>query len=405
MKFRSLALAAALVIVVSACTDDDPPPTSSSTTTTAPTSTTTTTAVPVTTTTTTTTIPSGPPIAQEGDDNETVEAIQFLLNCSGFGDLVLDGDFGPATLAAVNAAQEQLGRTVENQVDEETFAELSRLCSETRVFDGDDAPLTIVGNASPEDPELVGISVPTKGVLAVTVTPVDDIEVTLLGSDLTVVAPTEDDDLRWEVSAGEHTLRIEPALEATTFVLEIDLLSGADLAGEWVLTTDSLDFGDTELEIGDDADTVIDFVIETLGHGPRDAYAEFDTGWYVITDPQSLGLRGLFIEGLAFLFFGPHPENPDRPETLARIRFEGPSDDADGEPRPDNYVTTDRGITVGDTLADLQGAYGGDVSSGSNSEEYFYRYSDSSGELCFYFGGSEPGDSSPILEIATECRS
>ena len=69
------------------------------------------------------------------------------------------------------------------------------------------------------------------------------------------------------------------------------------------------------------ADTVLDFVFDTLGHGPRGSYDEFDTGWYVITDPQSLGLRGVFIEGLAFLFFGPHPEDTDRPETLARIRF------------------------------------------------------------------------------------
>ena len=65
---------------------------------------------------------------------------------------------------------------------------------------------------------------------------------------------------------------------------------------------------------------------------------------------------------------------PDRPETLARVRFEGPSDDADGNPRPDNYVTTAEGITVGDTLADLKVAYGSNVGSGSSSEQAYYRW-------------------------------
>jgi hypothetical protein len=161
------------------------------------------------------------------------------------------------------------------------------------------------------------------------------------------------------------------------------------------------------LAIGDDAETVIEHIFDFLGHGVRGAYAEFDTGWYPITEPRNIGLRGIFIEGLAFLFYGPaDPDNPDRPETLARVRFEGPSDDADGNPRPDNYVTTAEGITVGDTLADLKAAYGSNVGSGSSSEQAYYRYTDSGGELCFYFEGlDEPTELSPIVEMATECRS
>jgi len=112
----------------------------------------------------------------------------------------------------------------------------------------------------------------------------------------------------------------------------------------------------------------------------------------------------VFIEGLAFLFYGPDPNNPDRPETLARIRFEGPSDDAAGNPRPEDYVTTSEGITVGNTLAQLKAAYGSSVKSGSNDDEHYYRFSDSRGDLCFYFGGSEPGNNTQIVEIATECR-
>lgn len=403
MKMRSFVLLAAFALVTAACSGGDPAATSSSTTTTLAASTTSTTAVPVTTTTTTTTLPIGTPIAQQGDDNETVEAIQSVLNCTGFGILTVDGEFGPGTLGAVNAAQEQLGRAVNDQVDEETFAELSRVCSQARDLDGEDAPITVVGNAAPGDPELFDIAIPAKGVLAITIVSGADLAVTLLGPDLTVIMPDEDGVLIWEVGAGDHRIQVQPPLEPTTFSMDIDLLSGAELAGAWIMGTDSLSFGDTELEIGDGADSVIDFVIETLGHGVRGSYEEFDTGWYVITDPQSLGIRGLFIEGLAFLFFGPHPEDTDRPETLARIRFEGPSDDADGEPRPDNYVTTDRGITVGDTLADLQAAYGTSVKIGGNENRY-YRYTDSGGELCFYFVEDDPGDGALIVEMSTECR-
>jgi len=118
-----------------------------------------------------------------------------------------------------------------------------------------------------------------------------------------------------------------------------------------------------------------------------------------------MGLRGISIEGFAFLFFGPDPNNPDRPETFVRHRFVGPTVDAAGNPRPDNYATTAEGITVGDTLADLKAAYGSQVTSGSNSDEFYYRLTDSGGELCFYFDTpDEPTDYSPISEIASECR-
>ena len=45
------------------------------------------------------------------------------------------------------------------------------------------------------------------------------------------------------------------------------------------------------------------------------------------------------------------------------------------------------------------------VTSGSNSDEFYYRLTDSGGELCFYFDApDEPTDYSPITEIASECR-
>jgi len=203
--------------------------------------------------------------------------------------------------------------------------------------------------------------------------------------------------------SGDYLLDVAAESGTRNFSIDVELTAPVPETGEWILATDGIAYGDTKLEIGDNASTVIDRVFEFLGHGIRGRYDEFDTGWYTIDEPEPIGLRGVFIEGLAFLFFGPHPDGPERAETLERIRFEGPTLDAEDAPRPENYVTTAEGITVGDTLVELLAAYGDDVDPGSNDEESYYRYADSGGELCFYFE-AEPEDLSTITEIATECR-
>ena len=201
--------------------------------------------------------------------------------------------------------------------------------------------------------------------------------------------------------SGDYRLAVTATGEIpVTFILTVDLGGGAEAA--WILETDGITYGSTKLSLGDDAETVIDKITDFLGHGVRGRYAEFDTGWS--DEPGNIGLRGVFIENMAFLFYGPSTDYPGYAERLARIRYEGPGTDADGDPRPANYVTTELGVTVGHDLAYLEEVYGSRVSSGSNSSEHYYRFSDSGGELCFYFGGSSPSDSSKILEIATECR-
>ena len=409
MRVRAPLVVVALSIglVATACSDDSSattlvPSTSSPDTTSAPTT------VPATTvppeTTTTTTLPAaGPPIAEEGDRNETVEAVQHLLDCNGYGDLVIDGVFGPATAAVVEAAQAALGRQVTGAPDEETFAELARGCAAPRRLDADDEPLTVVGNAAPDDPDVFVVDLALRTTVTVSVTGGTDVAVQVVGPDGFVVETVSDG--VWEIAdGGDHGITVTSPLDPVTFTLEIAITEGFEASADWIIETNGISYQGEKLSIGDDAATVIDKVFEFLGHGVRGAYDEFDTDWYVIDEPQELGLRGVFIEGLAFLFFGPSPSDPDRPETLERIRFEGPSDDADGNPRPDDYVTTAEGIAVGDTLADLEAAYGSAVAPGSNDEEHWYRYADSGGELCFYFGADEPAGSSPILEIATECR-
>ena len=394
-----------LTVVLASCGGSGAPAT---TTTTAPIATTssteaTTTSLSTTTSTSTTTPPSGPPLAVEGDRNEIVEAFQFLLNCNDFGDLTLDGVFGPATLAAVEAAQESLGREVNGAPDDETMAELSRSCSESRRLEGEGV-ITLVGNAAPEDPEMFSAALLSDSTMAITTTQGTGLTVTVTGADGSEVESQGQS--TWAIdTTQDYLIEVASPSGPVTFSLTVEVTTGVRETGDWILATDGVTYRGTELALGSDAQTVIDQVFEFLGHGVRGAYDEFDTDWYTITDPSDMGLRGIFVEGFAFLFFGPDPNNPDRPETFVRHRFLGPTVDAAGNPRPANYATTAEGITVGDTLADLQAAYGSQVTSGSNSDEFYYRLADSGGELCFYFDTpDEPTDYSPISEIASECR-
>ena len=422
MRSRTFRIAAglALLLVASGCTGGDDaadsstsstggtaattsttqaPSTSSTTTTLAPEPTTTTSS-----TTTTTVATVDLPRARQGDRNETVEAIQFLLNCNGFGELTVDGVFGPGTRTAVEAAQTSLGLTVDGVVGENTIAALSRSCDEDRRIDGDGESI-LVGHVSPDDPELFPVALVEGSTVVATIPDGPDFVVTLTGADGTEVAPLQGTASFEAPTSQDYVLSVASATEVT-FAMTLVVTLPEREAGDWILDADGITYRGTELGLGDDADTVIDNLFDFLGHGVRGAYDEFDTGWYEIDDPQPIGLRGVLIEGLAFLFFGPHATGaPNRAETLDRIRFEGPSDNADGNPRPANYVTTAEGITVGNTLTDLLAAYGTSVRSGSNDEEYYYRLARSGGELCFYFGAEEPDDLSPITEMATECRS
>jgi len=408
---RSITLITALAMVLAGCSDDAAPVVTTSTTavttTTVATTVATTSTTTSTTTTTTTTEPEFPglenrTLATPGDDNETVEAIQFLLNCGSYGDLTLDGDYGPATRTAVNAAQTSLGRTADGVVDEELLRALSRSCSQRRRIVGG-GELTVVGNTALEDPEVYTVALLGGSTVGVSVTDGEGITVSLTAGDGSEV--TQLDDSTWEVGeAGDYLLTVLTEQMPVTFTLAVTPGVGAQGSGSWILATNGITYDDTKLSLGDDAGTVIDHIFDFLDHGVRGSYAEFDTGWYAVTDPGDMGLRGVFIEGMAFLFYGPDPNNLGRPETLSRIRFEGVSDDASGEPRAANYVTTAEGVTVGHNLAHLKSAYGSRVSAGSGNGEHYYRFSDSGGELCFYFGTSAPTDSALIREIATQCR-
>ncbi|MBM3696697.1 MAG: peptidoglycan-binding protein, partial [Actinobacteria bacterium] len=356
------------------------------------------------TTTTGTTLPPSPSLAVQGDKNEIVAALQFLINCSGSARLDVDGNFGPATRAALEQAQTRLGRPADGTLDEDTMAALARGCDQRRGLE-DEGKTTIAGNAAPGDSEVFSVSLLTGSTVTAAFTRGGGLDLRLLGADGAEVPSQEPS--RWEVDATQdYLLEVASPEEAVTFILVVEVAVATRPVGDWVLATDGLIYKGTKLALGSDAATVIGKVFDYLGHGVRGNLDEFDTDWYTITEPGDMGLRGIRIEGFALLFFGPDPNNPDRPETFRRHRFLGPTVDAAGNPRPRHYATTAEGITVGDTLADLKAVYGTRVTPGSNRDEHFYRLRGSPGVLCFYFDTDEaPADYSPITEIASECRS
>jgi peptidoglycan hydrolase-like protein with peptidoglycan-binding domain len=360
--------------------------------------------VPQTTTTTegttTTTLPPSPVVATEGDENDVVAAIQFLLGCGGYGDLTVDGEFGPATTTAVESAQTALGFEVTGEPTEDLFALLSRTCNEDRVIEPGDDPVTVVGHTAAGEPEEFTVSLLFGSTLTVRV--VSGEGVSVIVRDAAGMPLESADGTAFAIAvSGDHTIEVSTAGDPTLFTLEVGLASIAE-AGDWIITTDGIAYGDTQFVLGTAAAPMIDKIFEFLGHGVRTEFDEFDTGWEA---PGQEGFRGIFIEGIAFLFYGPNDDDPDRPETFARVRYVGPSFDANGDPRPAGYVQTLSGITVGHTLADLQDTYGSQVRAGSNSEEHYYRYGAADGsEVCFYFGEDAPTDSSQIVEISTECR-
>ena len=390
----------AITLVAASCTGGDAETTTS---TEASTTSTTATTVPETTTTsstTTTTTPSSPVIAREGDENEIVATLQLLLECRGYGDLTLDGKFGPATTTAVQAAQGALGQEPTGVATEDLFGALSRGCTAPRPIEVGDEAVTVIGYAAPDAPQVFPISLLFGSTLRITAVADRAVIIEVKNAD---GSPVDSDDGSTFLipESADYTIEVTTTAAATMVTLEVEVDPGAG-AGDWIITTDGIAYKDTEFPLGTAAGPMIDEIFEVLDHNVRAEYDEFDTGW---DDPDQLGYRGIFIEGLAFLFTGPTPGEPDLPETFARVRYVGPSFDKDGNPRPAGWVQTLSGITVGNTLAELKDTYGSGVAPGSDTVGHYYRYGTSTGhEVCFYFGNTAPTDGSRITEISTMCR-
>jgi cytoskeletal protein RodZ len=134
----AIALIVGGVLVAQALTDSDSDQAGSETTATAPTTTTETTTTPETATTPTDTTPSTTPSTptgdttvpqgvtlRPGDSGTEVQALQQALKTLGYDPGAIDGDYGPATQAAVVAFQTAEGLSADGVAGPETLTALA----------------------------------------------------------------------------------------------------------------------------------------------------------------------------------------------------------------------------------------------------------------------------------------
>ncbi len=203
---------------------------SSATTTTAAS---TTTAPTTSTTTTTTTRPptaNGPPIASIGDTNATTRAVQFLMNCAGYGPVDVDGAFGPATKAAVEVVQADLGREETGAPDDQTLALLARACGDSRRLTLDTAEFEAVGNVSAADPDTYFLRAEEGQRVAVVVTSVSGgARVDVRGTDNTVVPPAAATAWAADIpTTQDYVVSVSTAGDATRYTVAAWVLTPGD---------------------------------------------------------------------------------------------------------------------------------------------------------------------------------
>jgi hypothetical protein len=233
------------------------------------------------TTTTLALIANGPAIAQRGDRNETAEAVQFLIDCAGYAQLTVDGAFGPATEAAVEVVQEAFGREITGAPDEETFALLSRECSDDRrvsIDDDDDFEQIVVGNAAGNDNEIffiraaegdrLTVVTESEGTVGISVRTAGGQAVGTAGPGAWAAEIAEEGDFVVEFSADEPTTFVATFAVVPSEDLELDDI---DSAPDGRLVVDDLDSTvtsaclDTSGEASYVAETALGALVLTTG--------------------------------------------------------------------------------------------------------------------------------------------
>jgi len=282
-------LAATVALVAAGCTGGSAVETTTSVapTSTAPTSTT----EAITTTTTEPLVENGPAIVGEGDRNETVAAVQLLLNCNGYGELTVDGVYGPNTQSAIEALQRDLGRVVTGGIDDAAFAELARNCDTTRrvAFD-DGTQAVVVGNTAAPDPDGYFVQVEEGTTLTVTVASVtggarvavSGVDGASFGLPLGTVwaseVPTTQDYLVEVTTNGEAT-----RYEAVISIVDLDDRGTISAADEGTV------------EVGDLDEAVSQVCRDTSG---EDAFVADTPSAHLVVAAGSPGERGIDLGGI-----------------------------------------------------------------------------------------------------------
>jgi hypothetical protein len=290
---------------------------------------------------------NGQALVVEGDVNETARAFQWLLNCTGYGPLTVDGAFGPASKAAVELAQADLNREVTGAPDSDTLALLSRACGATRPFAVDDhdfGSLRVIGNVAPDDVEVLSLRVAEGDQLLITPRSGAGFAVDVLNSAGLAVG-IKNGDGSWETiftAGGDYLVRVSAA---TTTMFEIEFqfsksdAPADDVVDALVLAHRGLIAGGTEYYFGDDPDEVVAAVTAAIG-APID-----DSGW--VTDHVEGGLARAVNWGALWLSFSDAGANG----SFGSYYF-------GGTPVPDGVAIVLPGITLGSTVTEVLAVIG-----------------------------------------------
>ena len=288
----------AVALVAAACGDADnaveasstttPPTTTSIATTTTSTSTT-----APTTTVTTTAEPVGVPLLEPGDEGPAVRTLQYLLDCAEWGDVVVDGVYGPQTEAAIEALQTFAQRDATGVADAFVIANAGSGALETCIRQPIRFPAgatgTTVGYFARDELEPLSYALALEEGQTLTLSIRGDIDVRMFGPDGSELTP--DGDAVSISVTGEHSIQAFSAFDdlvAYEIGIEAPPLEGSaapavtiELHPYGVFQPSSPDGASASslLEFGDDPDLVIATMNTLLGvEGP-----EFDFGW-VATD-------------------------------------------------------------------------------------------------------------------------
>jgi hypothetical protein len=225
--------------------------------------------------------PNGPVFLPQGDRSELVEALQFLLVCTGHErieedgpSVSVDGVFGPVTSSMVAYVQAEMRRIPTGSPDEATFASLARRCGATRTidFDEDRSDRRIGGNVAPGDDDLLIIDGEIGRTLTIEVTS-GDVQFSVRNEAGNVLHDDRDGS-RWSAvlsEEGEYRLRVTSA-STSSYTLLIDYPPPPRVEidfGPLVLAPDGMGVA----AFGDEPTEVIDLLITILGEPTT------DTGW------------------------------------------------------------------------------------------------------------------------------
>jgi len=225
--------------------------------------------------------PNGPAIATEGDRNEYVEALQFLLVCTGHERITedgpavtVDGVFGPITSAMVAYLQAEMRRIPSGSPDEATFASLARRCGATRTIEFTDGSndRRVAGNVTAGDDDLYIIDGEAGRTLTVEIVE-GSIEFSVRDDTGNVLHDARDGS-QWSAvisEDGEFRIRVVSATTAS-YSLRIDYPPPPRVEvdfGPLVLAPDGLGI----VEFGDEPVTVLEVLTLLLGEPTT------DSGW------------------------------------------------------------------------------------------------------------------------------